>query len=348
MHKFNAKLFVILALLTAIAAFVVLANLGRAYKTELDILILPRNEKTAMSLNQTVESIKQIPLSLSFYDKMLEANADIEDGANGLPDYKRKAYWNDKISAERIGQSGVLKFEVSDENQWQSEIIAGQLKNDIFTVISKYYNIKVDLEPRLIDGPITRNAITSGFWTTLAKSIGIGLIGGFAASLVIAFLAGFISAKKENLFNGFDFKKDVLPEKDLDSADNRDFAYAFPAKKSAAQEALDVIREEELEAEQESNSEENAEICVDPVCVSEEEKKEEMEIARPSADKKADAPSNLPFTEEELPDIFGGNGNSLKNVETVETDEEKPVSSYKEATPEEVKARLMKLLNGKK
>lgn len=348
MHKFNAKLFVILALLTAIVAFVVFINLGRAYKTELDILILPRNEKTAMSLNQTVESIKQIPLSLSFYNKILEANKDIEDGANGLPDYKRKAYWNDKISAERIGQSGVIKFEVSDKNQWQSEILAYQLKNDIFTVISKYYNIKSDLEPRLIDGPITKNAITSGFWIILAKSVGIGLALGFVVAIIIAFMSGIASMRKEKLFNGFDLKNDILPEKDLSAVDNRDFAYAFPAKKSAAEEALEEIREEELKAEQENNSEENAEICVDPACASEEEKKEESEVAKPSTDRKSGAPGNLPFTEEELPDIFGGNGNSVKNSEVAQADEENIVSSYKEATPEEVKARLMKLLNGKK
>lgn len=335
MHKFNAKLFVILALLAAIVAFIVIINQSRAYKTELDILVLPRNEKTAQSLDQTVESIKQIPLSLSFYNKMLEANKDIEDGANGLPDYKRKAHWNSKISTERIGRSGIIKLEVFDENQWQSEILAYQLKNDIFTVISKYYNIKLDLEPRLIDGPITQNTISSGFWTTLAKSIGIG----FVVSLVITFLAGFISAKKENFFNSqYNFQKDIAPNLKID--DKRDFEYAFPAKKSAAEEVLEEIQAGEINATEEEVLEENAGLQVEAEAIS-------VSADKPirNAGSKASAPGNLPFTEEGLPDIFNGNKNSVKKEAIVAG--EKPASSYKEATPEEVKARLMKLLNGK-
>lgn len=344
MQKFNPRLFIALFLAASAVAFIFFINQSRTYKTEIDILILPRNEKTAQSLDQTVESIKQIPLSLSFYDKLLEINSDIEDGAAGLPDYKRKEYWNSKIRAERIGESGIIKFEVFDKNQWQSEITAFQLKNDIFFVISKYYNIKTDLEPRLIDGPITSSGISKNVWAVLLKSLGLGIVFGFVAGILISVISGVVSRKKEDFFNSqVSFKKDVLENNDLGENSERDFEYEFSSNKSAAEKALEEIQAEEM-AYEESQPEEAAAL--------EEEKPAESDAllsesaADISNDKKSVAPSNLPFAEEELPEIFNGNGKS--SAEEKDASKEEMKVSYKEATPEEVQARIAKLLQGAK
>lgn len=336
MQKFNSRLFFALALAISAVVFAISLSQSRIYKTELDVLILPRNEKTAQSLNQTVESIKQIPLSLSFYNKLLEANSDIEDGAQGLPDYKRKEYWNEKIQTQRIGESGVIQINVLDQNQWQSEITAFQLKNDLFFVISKYYNIKTDLEPRLIDGPITSNIIFKNIWLALVKSLGLGIVAGFLGTILITLIVEFIFRKKEAFLNSqISFKKDVSASDDLSADTKRDVEYDFfDKKKSAAEKALEEIQAEENVFE---NQEETEEKSQKDLGLSDEP------VETISKDKKASAPGNLPFAEEELPEIFNGNGTNA-NKAAVLGNEEK--ISYKEATPEEVQARIAKLLKG--
>jgi hypothetical protein len=329
----------------------------QAFKTEIDILLLPKNEKTAQSFSQTVESIKQLPLSLSFYDKMLEANKDIKDGAIGEMDYKRKEFWNKKINAQRIDESGVIRFEIFDKDRWQSEIIAFQLKNDIFFLISKYYNIKTDLEPRLIDGPITGSAVSGDIWKSTAKSAGLGILIAFLLTVILSGLATIISRKKEDLFNAqYSFRKDVLPEKELQENKERDLEYHFPKYKSAAEKALAEFEAREAAYHQRKLKKDAANIPENNSVAKEIEdgtgsriesgmtvvNKPTRTVTQNVAEKKASAPSNLPFTEEELPEIF-----NVKSEEVVkkETTKENVETSYKEATPEEVQERIAKLLN---
>ena len=341
MEKFNLKLFISLAIIASIVSFFVFFKKEQAYKTELDILILPRNEKTAESLDQTVESIKQIPLSLSFYDKMLEANKSITDGAVGQSDYERKEFWNKKINSQRIDGSGVIRLEVFDENQSQAEIIASQLKNDLFVVISKYYNIKTDLEPRLIDGPITGSTVSGDIWKNIAESAGLGTAIGFFVTLIISGLFGFVSQRRQDYFNSqYAFKKDILPKEKSNETEKRDFRYSFSENKSAAERALEEIQAEEVASNQEKTPEKNSKSLIGP-----EDAPVEIKEKNVSTGKKASAPSNLPFADEELPEIF--NSNRSENAAEESTVSEEPKASYKEATPEEVKARIAKLLNGR-
>lgn len=340
MEKFNLKLFVSLALLTAIASFFVLFGNNQIYKTELDILILPRNEKMAESFDQTVESIKQLPLSLSFYNGMLAANKNIKDGAVGQSNYARKQFWNEKISAERIGESGVIRLEISDPNQAQSEVISAQLKHDLFFVISKYYNIKTDLEPRLIDGPITGAVAFSGIFISLLESIGLGAVFSFFMTIILSELFEAVSKRKMNSFNPqFSFKKNILPKMNVTKTE--EVKYVFPEKKSAAEKALEEIENEEIAVSSEELPEEES--------ASAEIKKEISSAIEPVRNiAKAGAPGNLPFADEELPDIFNTNKNEQVDAPSIEEAAKEDVgASYKEATPEEVKARLRKLLDGK-
>jgi hypothetical protein len=266
---------------------------------------------------------------------MLEANKDIKDGAIGEMDYKRKEFWNKKIKTERIGQSGVIRFEVFDENRWQSEIIAYQLKNDIFFLISKYYNIKIDLEPRLIDGPITGPAVSENIWKNVAKSLGLGILMSFSLTIILSLFTEVISRKKQDFFNiENSLRNDFLLEKELKKETRRDLKYIFPKYQSEAEKALEELKERE-EAYYQRELERKAEkiSSADPVIP-----------AQNVANKKASAPSNLPFTEEDLPEIFNGNNHEEISQEIVKKE---PESSYKEATPEEVQARIAKLLNEK-
>lgn len=296
----KSKIFWLALILAAAVVFLVGINLDRNFKAEVDVLILPKSDSAVRNISQIMGNAKEIPRSLSFYDKLLERNEDIEDEAAGLPDYKRKAVWNSKNKIEQIGSSGIVKIEVFDPSQWQAEILSRQVATDVAVVMSKYYNVKTDLDVRIIDGPIIGYAPRR----SIAAWIGISLLVGLAAGFLLSLISSVLS------------KAEI----------KRKFQVRFPFRERKPF----VI------------SEEKAGI---PKGVFEAEKKEEPAFVitkkeKPviGATKKAAAPSNLPVGEE-----------FIFEAPKIKPEEEKPEekkTAYREATPEEVKERLNKLLRG--
>jgi len=127
------------------------------------ILLLPRSEVAARNIDQILRNAEEIPKSLSFYNKMLELNPDIEDALSNMPDSQRKNLGMTKSKVERIKKSGIIKIEVLNDAQLQAEIISRQVVASDIAVLGKYYNITTDLDLRIIDGPITYTISKANF-----------------------------------------------------------------------------------------------------------------------------------------------------------------------------------------
>lgn len=299
----KSKLFLLIFIIAAIIIFIAGINSGRVYKSEADILLLPKNEQTTRNIEQIMANAKQIPFSLSFYNKMLELNPDIEDAAASLPDYKRKDFWKEELEIMRIKNSGILKISVFNGSQFQSEITSRQVAQSLSMVLSRYYDIRTDLDIRIIDGPIVSNVVRSTFigW------IIISLLAGFASAFLVYFIVNFLPKAdiKEELAEKLHFREEpsIFPKFSFPPSSMKgktpDFDFTFPT-------------EEQIE----------------------------RETYIPGG-KKASAPENLPIVEiaEEAPVAMGL---ETKPVQP----EEMTKKSTREATPEEVKERLNKLLSG--
>lgn len=306
---FKAKTFWLVAAIVAVIIFVAGINMNRTNQSEMDVLILPQSDAMARNAQQILANAKQIPLSLSFYDKLIERNSDIEDGAAGLPDNKRKQFWNSQIRIEQVRKSGVLKIKIFNANQWQAEILNRQVAADLAIVMSKYYNIKTDLDIRIIDGPIASSAVKMNFivWTIFA------LIFGLAVGAIISFLAGWMPRKSLSLPKAagkklfFKQKPSIFPK------------FSFPVMER---------KKPETKADQKNFFDFAAE-----------EKSQAGPILLPG--KKSAAPANLPIAEDITIE-------SLAEAEKEKRDAAAHQDKTREATAEEVKERLNKLLGGYK
>lgn len=322
------KFFWIASAVAAAVIFAVAVSAHRTYRAETAVLFLPKSENATRNIDQIIANAGQIPLALSFYDKLLEKNPDIEDAAAELSKAGRKEFWNAKIETARIGKSGILRLGVSGADEAEAEMLGRKATSDLLVVMSNYYNVKTDLDIRIVDGPIVSRGTEMDKTLWLLLSSVFGVAGVLAAVRLFAFLNRIDAERLARVPE----EKQAEPEVETPELPKVSFAETRMEKKEGAVEKKDIF---DFNAEAES-------VLVQP-------KKKGISVAE---EKKAAAPSNLPVSEEEF--AFGiqpetaapeEKKEEIKSLEEMIADAV-AADTTREATPEEVKARLNKLLKG--
>lgn len=293
---FRSKLFWTTTVVAAVIFFVAGINYSKMYVAETDILLVPKSDAASRNIQRLISTAQELPYSLAFYDELLQKNRDIEDLAPGLTDHKRKEAWNSQIKVEQKGGSDILNIRASDEDQLQAEIISRQTARNIAIAMSRHYNIKTELDIRLIEGPIVGPGTKSSVWNLFFLSLIFGLIAGVVAHLMFGREEAYFPARPSINFPTF-----TAPKK----------SEKKEARPSAA--AKDVFVEQLM--------------------------REELAASGP---RKAAAPENLPVGSEF---VLG----AVRRAEKAEKKAEEiaPEPKTHEATEEEIKQRLNKLLGGK-
>lgn len=253
-NMLKSKIFQVTAVIFAAIIFIISLNTGRAYKGETDILFVPKSEKAVGNINQILANAEALPRSLSFYDKLLELNPDIEDPTSGQTNDKRKKLWEEEIFSGHMGASGIVRVSALSGDQSQAEIVSQKTANDIIAVMSRYYDTKNDLDMRVIDGPIvfSVNKNKTSVWIIL--SILLGMAAGMIAYLfsglakiaspetILAKPAIFGQEKQASLFEKTAVKKESLPKKDSKNifAPAEEAPYFALNKKAGAPENLPI------------------------------------------------------------------------------------------------------------
>jgi len=288
----------------AIGLFVIilLFNLNRdgVYGSTTTVLFLPKSAVTASSSAAITENFRQIIASLAFCDRLAEQNTSLAV-ANDLPNYKRQEFCNAKFLVEKPQWSAMLRITNFDVDSTLARELNSDVVENLIAVSGKYYNIKTDLELRIVDGPIVEKNLSQNLTMTILLSlIWTAIVYGG-----LFFLVPFIFLKKENKARSIPGSK---------------FFQEVPVRKE-----LTVSPEEENYFSA----------------------KNFFKPTFPSFGKKAPTPANLPVSEEVVPDIFR---EKTPIVKIEEKPKDEAVSEYipREATPEEVKERLNKLLRGEK
>lgn len=274
-NMLKSKVFWIAAIIVAAIILIFSLNTGQIYRGETDILFVPKSEKAVKNSDQILANAEALPKSLSFYDKLLELNPDIEDPTSGQTDENRKKAWDEKISAERLDGSGIVRFSALSEDQSQAEIVSQKVAADTIAVMSRYYNTKNDLDIRLIDGPVvyTFNQNKISTWAILSLLLGIavgmivylfsGLAKVAAPKTILAKPAIFGQGKQDFLWEKNPIEKKELAKETLEKviASAEETPYFTVGKKAGAPENLPIgsdfsFKENEKEAESETVKEE--------------------------------------------------------------------------------------------
>lgn len=322
---FRDKNFVLFFAVATLAVFVVFSSLSRTYESKISLLISPKSQVATEGLDRIMENARLLPLQLSFYDRMLFDNDNLDDESEALPAFRREEFWKKKISTRVVGKSGILEISVRDSDQFQTEDLSSQTGITLASYLSYFYNVKDDIDVRIVDGPIVRQTFKYGFWPLLVFSF----IFGFFLSLILVRIFSEISSvrkKAEKISLPFSLPE-ILKRKD----------YVEP-------EWMEEIRLAGARKKEEENEEKFPEKTEQNILNYEKSRKKETL----SLEKRSYAPDNLPVADEEfLASVMGTAEISEEKKEEEKKVEEVPAEVLKrEATPEEIKERLNRLLRG--
>jgi capsular polysaccharide biosynthesis protein len=129
----------------------------RGYESEARVLVIGKSPSA--STEQVVENFAELTSNLSFYEKVLEMNDLIEDDFEGYPQDERKALWNKTVTVERSEKSGVLVITARQDTREQAKRLADATVTTLFSMAGLYYNIKTDVDLRVIDETIMTPAL---------------------------------------------------------------------------------------------------------------------------------------------------------------------------------------------
>ncbi len=201
--------FVVAAIFSAVFFFMLL-DYFKAYRSEVSILFIPRSEKAIAQASYISENLIRIPKQLSFYEKILADNKEIVDQFAGKSPDERKNLWNSDLSVKREDGSTIFNISVVSKNRDDSLKLARQTVYSLFDTVSRYYDIKTDVDLRIIDGPVASPYAKNLHWVILI-SIALGLAVSFLLYFIFYVWDRFIKIPKARISP----KKEIRLEQEL-------------------------------------------------------------------------------------------------------------------------------------
>ncbi len=301
----------------------------RVYQAEVTILVIGKTE--ANSTDQVVENFVELSKNLSFYERVLAENDLIDDDFAGYSKDKRKALWHETAVVQRSDKSGVLTIRVTQPTGEKARLLVESTVQSLFSLAGFYYNIKSDVDMRVVDGTILTTAVGSPFlYGVTTLSTGLLATGGFFFLLSLA--PSLFRAKRPHRTASADGVLPTKPEKNYQTYEIGESVPFIDPQKFIPSRPTSLTFETPTE--------------------------EEKEIRRDilSHSTKAAAPANLPvvdmpnlpvMTQADLPFQFEERGENGEGEIGIPYPESEGLSEpLQEPSVEEYKRRLNELLSG--
>ncbi|EKE16348.1 MAG: hypothetical protein ACD_11C00020G0053 [uncultured bacterium] len=305
--RFLARVFVV-GIIFSITALLILLDAFKQYRADVAIIVIPKNEIIAQQSKDVMENIMEFPQMLSFYDNLIKFNPEIEDNFSGQNSDKRKNNWNDivKVSKDNSEKGTLINVSVLAKKSGQAEIMAAKTAHTLFGTVSKFYNIKTDLEISIAEGPIVSVVLRNWGWIAIASLI-IGFVFSFLLNFALELIEKIVrpsgAVLKSSPIRGLRKKFEQKQHIEIEKEKNDEFKYDMPYD---FEDVYPNFPEMPKDSIKKSSAPENLPVADDVIFFEETEIKKEKQI---------------------------------QEKDVIEMKKEEP-------TQEELKARLNKLLNG--
>jgi uncharacterized protein (DUF1499 family) len=192
------------ALIISMVSFLLLLESHKKYTSEISIIFVPKSEMAAEDAKQIIGNMEVIPTKKFFYKKLSYYDEGIKNKIRGLSDIEVRSEKN----------SSIIKISASSKTQEDSISVSRTTAKTLFNVMGFYYDIKKDVDFRIIEGPITNNATINWFFP-LIYSLLAGALSFFVINLIFqnipSYSKGEMKEKTEEFFGIFK-KTKVKPE----------------------------------------------------------------------------------------------------------------------------------------
>lgn len=232
--------FFVLALIFSATFGLLFTDIFRSYRSDISVLVIPKNESASFQAGQIMENLTDIMHRLSFYDRVLFDNREIKDPSAGLTKDERKERWNENLEVVRLPESTTLDISVFSQDREEADRLARQTALSLAGVASRFYNIRTELEFRIIEGPISSPVIRFWPWI-IALSVLSGSALAYFLMLGFKFFPGTAKARPDKNIFRKDYFSSVLVKPTSSSA--KDFASPAPMKKASAPANLPIAED---------------------------------------------------------------------------------------------------------
>lgn len=190
------RAFVVTFVFVTLASGLFWLDFFRSYRAEVTVLIVSKAGMPQVS-QEVTGNMAELIGTLSFYERVLAGNDLIDDAFEGYAPDKRKALWNDTVSVKQQDGSSVLSIQAKGETSEMAKRLARETAQTLFAVAGFYYNVKTDIDMRIIDGPFAAYVLVSPILFGMTS-----ILTGFLLTLLFFWLLkaapGFIGGRKES------------------------------------------------------------------------------------------------------------------------------------------------------
>lgn len=177
--------FLVTLFFVTLASFLFWLDSFRVYQAELTMLVLAKSQ--AVDADQTASDLSELSKTLSFYDRVLSGTDLLDDDFEGYTPDQRRVLWNETVQVAQSDKGGVLTVTARQDEMEKAKRLAEETSKALLSVTSFYYNVKTDIDLRVVDGPIVSTVVAHP-WKYGAVSIGSGLVATALFFLVLAFI----------------------------------------------------------------------------------------------------------------------------------------------------------------
>lgn len=313
-------------LLVSGLAYLLIARYFVDFKTETKVLLIPRNEIVATNYQKLLGNVIELSRTNPFQEK-LGGSVDKQ-----LFDSESRFYLETKV----LSNSGFIVFEGYSADKELSEMISKNAATLMGYEISSYYNIKNDLNFFVIEsGKSTRN-----FSLLVAL---ISLLLGIGISLLLQYIS--VNKSTDKIFE----KTKSLSSKKISSIfSNMKISDKDKSQVKTTNEDIPYFlnKGNQEKSNKKDGSKDQSEKAKFLEKLDKTRKEPKKETLPSFLEKKSFAPGNLPVADDSIIRMFGDTKNEGHKLEEKKEEDTAPRELYKEATSEEVKERLNRLLGG--
>lgn len=151
----------------------------RVYRAEAELLVI---SKGAAASSETVAmTIAHLPLTLSFYDRLLSDHKNITDPWEENISIERKTSWNRVIESSALPKTNVVRMAVSSPDSSQAGALLNASLETLYGFSGRLYDRNTEADVRLIDGVLVRPVLIYG-WALFLISLFFAAILAFLVS----------------------------------------------------------------------------------------------------------------------------------------------------------------------
>lgn len=194
------KIFLITLFFVSIASGLFFLDMFRSYEAETRVLVVSRS--ASVDAMEAADNLAALVGTLPFYGRIADEDI-LDDPLSGYPQAKKRAAWNDKVSAERMEKGSVISVRTAGDDPEEARELNRRVTKTLFEVSGLYYDLKNGIDVRAVDGPIAETVIRHPF-AYVAASFGAALL------VTAAFFAVLIALP--NIFGRRDSFRETIAE----------------------------------------------------------------------------------------------------------------------------------------